>query len=317
MKCDGKRPCCARCTNANKQCSYAASRRGGPDRAAQAERRKILAAAEDLPGPLSLNDSSTQQFTTIQQVNDCSSQSAEVDHSHDAGLPDTIITVGNTQNISLPAASVVDAGNIEDDALVDVYYKNFHRFHPFVLPQKHLTRIYRDPGRQLRFTPLVAVLRLIGNIYTSHEWSASSQDYIETCFAEASPSDPIMVQCRLLYSMALFWYDYRVDAKKEMDNATMLAINLQMFEREFAGSHGAGDPVLRESWRRTWWMLSIVDIYYAGTLGTKNFALAEIAASVELPCEESEYESGVSAGKIALSRPRFRVSIPVFWCFDG
>jgi hypothetical protein len=305
LKCDGKRPCCARCTNAGKQCSYAASRRGGLDRAALAERRKNLAAVEGRPGTLSVDDSRPQRFTTIQPANECTSRSAEVDHSHDSSLLDAIMAVGGTQSISLPAASVADAGNIEDDALVDVYYKNFHRFHPFILPRKHLTRIYRDPGRQPRFTPLVAVLRFIGNIYASHKWSKSSQDYIETCLAETTPSDPIMVQCRLLYSMALFWYDYMADAKKEMDNATMLAINLQMFCREFAASHGAGDPVLRESWRRTWWMLSIVEAYYAGTLGTMNLAVADIATTVELPCEESEYESGVSAGKIALPRPQF------------
>ncbi|THC88688.1 hypothetical protein EYZ11_011868 [Aspergillus tanneri] len=92
--------------------------------------------------------------------------------------------------------------------------------------------------------------------------------------------------------MALFWYDYKVDAKLQMDMATNLAIDLQMFRLEFAAAQGADDPVLRESWRRTWWMLYIVDAYYAGTLGTTNLRVVNIDITVELPCDESDYESG-------------------------
>lgn len=41
-------------------------------------------------------------------------------------------------------------------------------------------------------------------------------------------------------------------------------------------------------------MLYIVDAYYAGTLGTMNFAVVDIDATVDLPCEEREYELEVS-----------------------
>ncbi|KAL9949995.1 hypothetical protein ACHAO3_000257 [Verticillium nonalfalfae] len=53
-----------------------------------------------------------------------------------------------------------------------------------------------------------------------------------------------------------------------------------------------GDPVLEESWRRTWWMLYVLDAYYAGTLGRVDFSLQDAEATVDLPCHESEYESG-------------------------
>ncbi|KAJ5454096.1 C6 zinc finger domain protein [Penicillium daleae] len=39
-------------------------------------------------------------------------------------------------------------------------------------------------------------------------------------------------------------------------------------------------------------MLYLVDGYYTRTLGTMNFAVAKIDATVDLLCEESEYESG-------------------------
>jgi hypothetical protein len=41
-------------------------------------------------------------------------------------------------------------------------------------------------------------------------------------------------------------------------------------------------------------MLYILDAYYAGTLGTMNLRVMDINVTVELPCDESDYESGVS-----------------------
>jgi hypothetical protein len=47
-------------------------------------------------------------------------------------------------------------------------------------------------------------------------------------------------------------------------------------------------------------MLSIVDTYYVGTLKTMQFRVLDIKATVELPCEESEYELGVCTVNITL-----------------
>jgi hypothetical protein len=290
-KCDGNRPSCARCAEVGKQCSYARSRRGGLDRAALAECRERLALAE---GITPVGDPSPQRSATTQQVQECTSQLVEVEFPHEFGLPDRISIGDENSGILMPLPTLAHVGNIENDALIDSYYKNFHKFHPFLLPRKHFTRIYQDPSRQPAFIALIAVVRLIGNIFSSHKWSIPLKDYTDTCFLQALPSDPIMVQCRLLYSMALFWYDYMADAKLEMDTATRLAIDLEMFRPEFAEKHGAEDPLVKECWRRTWWMLYIVDAYYAGTLGTMNFAVVDIDATVELPCEELDYESGVS-----------------------
>lgn len=94
--------------------------------------------------------------------------------------------------------------------------------------------------------------------------------------------------------MVLFWYDHTGDAKREMDAAVRLAVDLQMFFRGFAVEHGAQDAVLQESWRRTWWALCLMDVYYAGTLGLTKFDVLDIETTVDLPCEEQGYESGVS-----------------------
>lgn len=102
-----------------------------------------------------------------------------------------------------------------------------------------------------------------------------------------------MVQCRALYSIALFWHGHTADSEREMSTATQLALDLGMFRREFATENAAGDSVLTECWRRTWWALYIVDAYYAGTLGRKHLTVLGVETTVDLPCEESEYESGV------------------------
>lgn len=199
--------------------------------------------------------------------------------------------------VASPAATQVHTDDIASDTLIDAYYMNFHRFHPFILPKKQLARLYHDPSTQSRLRPLIAVLRLIGCIMSSRRWSVSLKDYVEVCFAEAPPTDPTMVQCRLLYSMALFWYGHEDDARREMNMVVRLATDLQMYLQEFAVLHGGEHAVLRESWRRTWWMVYIIDAYYAGTLGTNKSDLWEIEITAELPCEELEYESGVSTVK--------------------
>ncbi|ERS96179.1 hypothetical protein HMPREF1624_07087 [Sporothrix schenckii ATCC 58251] len=68
--------------------------------------------------------------------------------------------------------------------------------------------------------------------------------------------------------------------------------NFHKFHPDFAAKYGAQDAVLTECWRRTWWMLYIVDAFYAGTLGAANFVTVDVEATVDLPCEEADYEKG-------------------------
>lgn len=288
VKCDGKRPCCGRCTEVRNQCSYAQSRRGGLDRAALTERRKRMASAVcNEP----VNQSSLQQAMAVHPEGGTTPLLPD-DVRHEPNAIDVDHGDGNTDSVS--RERVVRLGTIANDALIDSYYKNFHICHPFVLPRNHLTKLYQDPSRQDNLAPLVATLRLIGNIYNAREWSIPLRDSVEASMSMLSPSDPILVQCRILYSVALFWFDHKADAKSQMDEAARLAINLQMFRAEFAASQGLDHPVLRESWRRTWWMLYIFDAYYAGTLGTMNLRVMDIEVTVELPCDEADYQSGVS-----------------------
>ncbi|KXH37246.1 hypothetical protein CSIM01_13462 [Colletotrichum simmondsii] len=290
LKCDGKRPHCDRCAAAAKDCQYAPSRRGGLDRAALAERRKRLAAVKNV------GNSSSESPTSLPSQQSSDSQTFGQDSLAELNLDLSIfddVSLENQIPISIPpATSTIQSDGFENDAFTNAYYTSFHKFHPFLLPQQQFTRFRRDPNWIGRLKPLISTMRLVGHTYTTRKWSSELQDDVKSQLSEAAPTDPVIVQCRLLYSIALFWYSLKTEAKHQMDLAVRLALDLQMFQKEFAATHGAESPVLTECWRRTWWMLYIIDAYYAGTLGTMNFAVVDVESSVELPCTESEYESG-------------------------
>ncbi|KAK1590942.1 uncharacterized protein LY79DRAFT_553648 [Colletotrichum navitas] len=290
LKCDGQKPQCNRCVSASTECKYAPSRRGGLDRAALAERRKRLAAASN---DTSVDSSRSQSRVSIEPTLEPGSRPANDSFTHGpSSLDDTNL---GSDNPAPTVSSIVpqrQLDNVDSDPLISSYYKCFHNFHPFLVPRWHFLRSCRDPSRQTSLRPLIAVMRLVGNVYVAREWSIPLRDDLENSFSQSNQACPVMVQCRLLYSVMLFWYDYKVEAKEQIGCAVRLALDMEMFQQEFAGAHGGGDPVLTESWRRTWWELYIIDAYYAGTLGTMNFMVVDIEATVELPCEESEYESG-------------------------
>ncbi|ETS76465.1 hypothetical protein PFICI_11852 [Pestalotiopsis fici W106-1] len=292
LKCDGKRPECARCTESARQCHYTESRRGGVSRASLAERRSRQSA-------LNNNSSHSSSCDDMPEIRQEQLANGYPDQDYSFRLPDLDVvsdpaglTSATTSNAETPAGPLDQNYSLDNDALVQKFYRDFHRFHPMVVPWEHLVRLYQDPDKQPRLAPLVAVLRLIGHLFDAQAWSQPLQNFVEACFSQAHPAEPVMVQCRLLYSMALFWFDKKDESMAEMDSAVQLATTLGMHRRDFATAHGSGDPVLAESWRRTWWWIYIIDAYYVGTLRNREFAVKHIDADVELPCNEIEYEQG-------------------------
>lgn len=301
-KCDGKRPTCSRCAEGGQDCKYARSRRGGHDRAARIEQAARSATAE-CTAPMSTSASLPMDS---QQIQGFMPQIVEVNPPAHSLLDRVVVCdetfITSSSGSSGSSGSSAELVNIENDPLIDSYYGNFHQLHPFLLPRRDLARICQDPSKQPTFKPLIAIMRFVGNIMRSQEWSIPLKDHAEAYFMEVPPTDPILVQCRLLYSIPLFWYEHKSDAKWQMETAMRLAIDLRMSDDEFLLKHGDNDPVVHESWRRTWWTLFTVDAYYAGTLGTMNFEILKIETSAGLPCDEWEYEAGVSRVKNCLSR---------------
>ncbi|KAF5724637.1 C6 transcription factor [Fusarium mundagurra] len=287
VKCDAKQPRCSRCMAYDKACQYTASRRGGLDRAALTERRRRLA-----------NKADAQLGNVVSEISVAVS---------DEGIPlgDEAVTGEDCLEVfhaSLPVPTPVPENRetpqfsiegLTGDALVKSYYVNFHHLHPFAPPYKHLVQLSQTPA--FNFNPLIASMRLIGHIYDTHQWSESLSTAVAAQVSQLKPSDAVQVQARLLYSIALFWYTFKDEAKEQMDAAIDVAVKLQMHKKEFSSTWGFGDPIMAECWRRTWWMLFIVDASYAGTLGTMNFKTLHVEPTAELPCEDADYESGTIA----------------------
>lgn len=287
VKCDAKQPRCSRCTAYDKACQYTASRRGGLDRAALTERRRRLAKNSDAQLDHIASEISvavSDEGVTLADESVTGADCLEVFHAS-LPVPTPVLENRETPNFS--------HGGLTDDSLVKSYYANFHHLHPFAPPYKHLVQL--SQASAFNFSPLIASMRLIGHIYDTHQWSESLSSAAEAQLSQSKPSDAVQVQARLLYSIALFWYTFKAEAKEQMDAAIDVAIKLEMHKKEFATTWGFGDPIMVECWRRTWWMLFIADASYAGTLGTMNFKTLHVEPTAELPCEEADYESGVSA----------------------
>jgi hypothetical protein len=304
LKCDGRKPHCSRCAESDRRCNYAPSRRGGLDRAALDERRRRLEAAATDGGNNNNNNAayvndlarSIYSFPpSLESLSRTESGRHRGPHLAGEAAGDGLLAhaLSRTESPSTPG---VEYHVLATDALFNAYYENFHKFHPFILPRTKFLQLHDLPSGRASLKPLVAVMRFVGGIYRNRSWSAP----LHACVAESllSPSDPppsldpIVVQSRLLYSVVLFWQGYGDDARRQMGAATQIARDLGMFRREYAEDAARGDPVVAECWRRTWWMLYIIEAYYAGTMGTLNFTVQNVEATVDLPCEEHEYESG-------------------------
>ncbi|KAF5694769.1 C6 transcription factor [Fusarium denticulatum] len=275
----------ARCMAYDKACQYTASRRGGLDRAALTERRRRLANKADAQLDSVVSEISVAVADQGITLGDEAVTGADCVEGFHASLP---VPTPVLENRDTPQFS---HDGFPDDALVRSYYTNFHHLHPFAPPFKHLVQL--SQASAFNFSPLIASMRLIGHIYDTHQWSEPLSSAIEAQISQLKPSDAVQVQARLLYSIALFWYTFKAEAKEQMDAAIDVAVRLEMHKQEFAATLGFGDPIMVECWRRTWWMVFIVDASYAGTLGTMNFKTLHVKPTAELPCEESDYESGI------------------------
>jgi hypothetical protein len=87
-----------------------------------------------------------------------------------------------------------------------------------------------------------------------------------------------------------------------LGKAEALAVQIAINTRPFAALHGRGWPVLEESWRRTWWELFVADGMIAGVHRATTFALFDVPADADLPCEEHEFLSCVGASVLDLGR---------------
>ncbi|KAK7737784.1 hypothetical protein SLS53_006404 [Cytospora paraplurivora] len=315
LKCDGSTPC-ARCLNSQSECIYVASRRGykGPRRGtAQNPNKRHASSSPDASGNIT-NGSGADSCpmllgATGPPMASTATFTPSVALGTDHGSPFLTAAAsmnhlqlyrtspfGNAINGTVQAHVPISRVPSIADKCLDSYYYNFYAAHPFVLPKEFLLRHIRDTGQKLEH--LTAAMRYIGSLYLDAGPVGASflDEALRLCYAPNAPKDGFLVQALLLLIVALDGSCQQDKARDLLADCERIAVEIALNTRQFATLHGRGNPVLEESWRRTWWDLYVCDGMVAGVHRVTNFLLFDMAADVALPCEESEYLSGASYG---------------------
>ncbi|KAK6078506.1 C6 zinc finger domain-containing protein [Seiridium cupressi] len=183
------------------------------------------------------------------------------------------------------------------DRCIDSFYFHFFPGHPATLPKEHVLRLSkeRDLGH------LLAAMRWAGSLYFEVGPARSTyfEEAMQLVYAQDVPKDGFLVQAMLILIIGLDGSCQQEKARDILSDVERIAIETGLFQRSYATTHGQGNPMLEESWRRTWWDLFVVDGMVAGVHRQTNFLLFDIVADAGLPCEEHQYLSG------AIPRPLF------------
>lgn len=83
------------------------------------------------------------------------------------------------------------------------------------------------------------------------------------------PQNGFSVQSLLLLAIAVHAADERQQARVILDRNICMALEIGMSRREFARMER--DPVLAESWRRTYWGLYTLDGVFSGIASASSF----------------------------------------------
>jgi hypothetical protein len=282
LRCDAATPVCARCVREGSECTYLKSRRGGRARG----KRDVPA----IPSPLPSIQSNLPKPIPTNLLGQGSLPSLTPDHFESSSAATS--NLGADDYLGwFPAC---DSGSLTRAPLLELYYTYFHSAQPCALPLRFLRQKESEnpPGIKL----LVNVLQFIGSLYAPKVKSGPLEELVKASLRESRPiPNGFEVQALVLYSIAVYWCDEIERARGLLDEAIRKAIALGMNYQAFASKNSNGDPVLAESWRRTWWQLYSTDAHIASSSHVPHFGTSQriITCTVELPCEEDEYYSGV------------------------
>lgn len=282
LRCDAVTPICSRCAREGSHCTYLKSRRGGRARAKRDTSATISESAS--------NQSTIPRAIPRTLPERESIPSLTPDHSGSSST--SASNLGTDDYLGWFPES--DSGPLTRAPLLELYYTYFHPAQPCALPLRFLRQKAGEdpPGIKL----LVNVLQFIGSLYAPKVQSGPLEYLVKASLAEPRHiANGFEVQALVLYSIAVYWCDEIERARDLLDEAIRKAIAIGMNLRNFANDHSGGDPVLAESWRRTWWQLYSTDAHIASSNHVSHFGTSQrlVTCTVELPCEEDEYCSGV------------------------
>ncbi|RYP21646.1 hypothetical protein DL765_002107 [Monosporascus sp. GIB2] len=256
IRCNAAKPICSRCSSDGTPCTYTRSRRRGN------RRRK----ADDEPAAQELRHQAILDPSFRGPVRPAMVTPA-VNGGRDSSGLEVLEDLSSPDPTSSGNAGTGGDASAIDEHLVGLYYAYFHAAHPCVLPrwalQQHCARY------PAQFTPIIVVMQYIGSLF---DIAVDSQPHRETArqALPLSPSrkgvlSPHEIQAMLIYSIAVYWSDELEEGIRILGEVIHAAVELGMHLEPFARENGQEDPVLEESWRRTWWQIYVTEGNIAGS----------------------------------------------------
>ena len=285
VKCDAHQPTCNRCKKEGKECVYQKSRRGGLDKAALARRKERL----------------QQQAVECAQNYAQTIVSPSPDPSRSGSIGTSLSGVTRSTDLTLDAIRVLGTNStsssqmafqVSTERLLDIYYENYWSACPAPLPKHYLNRrrVSGDHGMQ----DLLLVLQYIGSLFAPWTFPELYYELARDALESLTvPQTPWTVLALLLFATAQLHTGRARDARRTLDTATSMAMELSMNTTEISVAYGEGSPVLEESWRRTYHMLALTDQHFSIIVNKPVNALMNVPNLVQLPCDDEYYESGV------------------------
>lgn len=330
VKCDTAIPNCMRCISSGAQCQYLPSRRGLKRRAVHLDQPLGTTALPEraehrvptFPVPTDLSNHSpsaptpssawegrpNEEATARPAVNRISSPLSSQDGpgvsatSHVPPSVDSIARgipshpsrqdqVPHLASMSVEWQKEPDFLSVEDDeALVNLYYANFHAAHPILVP-RNLYALQAYPGY------LRLVVHFVGSQFSSTVSSDTLLGQVTEQFSKAVAEDTPatkfhLVQAKLLFSIAIHARNEIQECTAVLAQAVSLALEIGMHKKSFPIVHGMRSALEEESMRRTWWELYVTDGFMAALQRKPSFHCHTAESDVLLPCDESSYLEG-------------------------
>lgn len=279
IKCNAETPICSRCAADSLACTYARSRRG--------HRRSRR-----------LGETTAISNTHLQQATNNPTLPSPASSSGGNGTTRGVARGFSSTSITLPSSfsseNLPGADSIDQD-LIGHYYTYFHGAHPCVLPLWALQQ-HNSTNPEV-FTPILLVMQYIGSLFepavASEPLKKLAVNALPVSPSYPGPLTPHQIQALMLFSIAIYWCDEIEEGLRLLDKAIGAALELRMQLAPFATEQGHDNPMLQESWRRTWWQLYVTDAHIAGSTHTFPTRVSGIEVTTLLPCEDECYESGV------------------------
>lgn len=197
------------------------------------------------------------------------------------------------------AQGISSASIVPESRLIRLFYENLHSAHPILVPAS-LFEKWNYPFH------LRQVVKFIGSHYSVVLDNDILHESTWITLNGSPEKTPHMVQALLLYSIIMRARNDVSRAGTSLTQAIDIALDLGMHQEDFATKYSEEREYEAESLRRTWWELSIWEIYMASLHEKTILRCNDVFSAVSLPCEESTYASLRS-----IPKPQFLASFRV------